>query len=184
MRPATPPSSRSSRSAASAALSPGSTCPLGKIHCLGSFFALTRRTSAEAPCPRTTTAPAWWTDGNEERLQQPDHFRIAGICRTDYGSIVGSASRRLIIGQAGATVPPDDIGIGMSWLSQGSTTAPLAAAAPGCVLRVGHPRCRGGREPCRRRYVLVRDTRAVDTREIAARRRSLPLRATCTRVGG
>ncbi len=90
MLPSTPPSSRISRSAASAALSPGSTCPFGKIHCLGSFFALTRSTSAEAPCPRTTTAPAWWTDGNGERLQQPEP-RESGvrensptrICRTD-----------------------------------------------------------------------------------------------------
>lgn len=49
------------------------------------------------------------------------------------GAIVGSASRPLIIGQAGATAPPDDIGVGMSWLSQGSTMAPLAAASAGAA---------------------------------------------------
>jgi hypothetical protein len=43
------------------------------------------------------------------------------------GSIIGTASRPLVIGQPTVTVPPADIGIGMPWLAQGSTAAPLVA---------------------------------------------------------
>src|SRR5262245_55905022 len=81
IRPSTPPSSRISLSAASAALSPGTTCPFGKIHWLGSFLALTSNTSADAPCPRTTTAPAWMIDGTGEdynNVEFAEHFRADG----------------------------------------------------------------------------------------------------------
>ena len=43
------------------------------------------------------------------------------------GSIIGTASRPLVIGQPAVIGPPADIGIGMPWLAQGSTAAPLAA---------------------------------------------------------
>ena len=43
------------------------------------------------------------------------------------GSIIGTASRPLVIGQPAVTEPPVDVGVGMPWLAQGSTAAPLAA---------------------------------------------------------
>src|SRR5205823_755500 len=54
----TPASSRSSRIAASSAVSPGSIWPLGKIHSRGFFFARATSTSARDPFRRTTIAPA------------------------------------------------------------------------------------------------------------------------------
>jgi hypothetical protein len=43
------------------------------------------------------------------------------------GSLIGTASRPLVIGQPAVATPPADVGVGMPWLAQESTAAPLAA---------------------------------------------------------
>ena len=43
------------------------------------------------------------------------------------GSIVGTVSRPLVIGQPAVTTPPADVGIGTPWLAQESSVAPLDA---------------------------------------------------------